>query len=359
MTEYKLLLFSDFHISSKGRRSVRRLEECLRTAEWIAELINEHWPDLVANLGDTFDSHSSLDIPSLCTGVRTINIIKKAARSVAAPFILIPGNHDAYSRAYSSLEALSRRGVLIPWEPTVYDDVVGCMPYNKNEELATLWLKDLEKKAKVCLVHLDVQHAKFFSGKSYSDTGVDPNDFRGPIYAGHYHHPHTVGAFEFIGSVLHHNNTDKEFKETPRGVVIVTIEKESGQVLETKRIPNPHTAIYHTVDWTKRIKIEDILKFSKYMSRMHVRVKCHPKDVKKCKKQIEDTFNNLLSLSVIGVDKDRDVVSREVTVNVDSKPDDAVDAYVKNKGFPKGLDKKKLLETGKEFIRSASPESGN
>jgi DNA repair exonuclease SbcCD nuclease subunit len=358
MAIYKLLLFTDYHISSKGRRSMRRLDECVKTSEWLAGLIKEHWPDFVGNLGDTFDSHSSLDVPTLCTGVRAMDTILAACKSVAARYVILPGNHDAYSSAYSSLEALSQKGVDIVWEPTVFDDLVGCMPYSKNFELATKQLKDLEKKSKVCLVHLDVMHAKYYTARGVdSNIGVEPNDFDGPIFGGHYHHPHTVGAFEFIGSVMHHNNTDKEFLNAPRGAVVVVI--EDGEIQRVDRFANPHTPIYHTVDWTKRFKFEDVFKFSKYAGRMHLRVKCKPENVKKYREEVESSVSNLLSLSIVGVNKEKEAVTREVSVSVDTSPNEAIKAFMKNKGTPKTLDKSKLLKMGQEIIKSASMQGDN
>lgn len=349
---YKLLLFTDYHISSKGRRTLRRLDECVKTAKWIADAVEEHWPDAVVNLGDTFDNHSNLDVPSLCTGVRAMEVINDACRKCAARFIVIPGNHDAYSRDYSSLEAFQGMGMDVVWEPTVYDGVVGVLPFNKNAEMATKWIKDLEKKSQVVLAHLDVKHAKYFSGSFDSDIGVDADAFRGPIYAGHYHHPHELGAFTFIGSVLHHNFSDKELKGSPRGLVVVELD-DTGTVTSCKRIPNPHTTIYHKLDWgSKKAKLDTIRLYGTYAGRMHMRVKCDLKDIKQVRLDIAEMFPDLISCAVVGVDNETKEVKRTATIKIDADPDEALKAYIKNKGIPAGVDEDELLELGKSFLTS-------
>ena len=345
---YKLLLFTDYHISSKGRRTLRRLDECVRTADWIAEQIKKHWPDAVVNLGDTYDCHSSLDVPSLCTGIRVMSTINQACKGCAARFIIMPGNHDAYSRDYSSLESFTGLGIDVIWKPTVYDDTFGVMPYTKNAELATTWLKSLEAQCALNFIHLDVKHANYFSGHN-SDIGIDAEEFNGPIYGGHYHHPHAIGPIQFVGSVLHHNLSDKEFSDAPRGILV--LEVEDGVVTKETRIANPHTTIYHKADWTKqKNRISTIRMYGIYASRMHLRVKCHIKDVKKTKLELMESFPDLLSLSIVGVNPDSGEVKRAATVKVDADPGDALVAYVKNKGVPKGLEEDKLIALGEKLL---------
>ena len=350
---YRLLLFTDYHISSKGRRTLRRLDECLRTAEWIADQVKGHWPDAVVNLGDTFDSHSSLDVPSLCTGVRAMNIIMEACNAVQSRFIVIPGNHDAYSFDYSSLEAFNGLGMDVVWEPTVYDDVLGVMPFTKNAELATKWLHDLEKRCEIVGAHIDVKHAKYFSGED-SDIGVDADAFRGLVYAGHYHHPHSLGAFRFIGSVLHHNFSDKVLTDR-RGLMLVDID-DAGSIEET-RITNPHTAVYHKLDWSKnKEKIRAIKLYGEFAGRMHLRVKCDVKEVKQVKSDVSEMFPELLSLAVVGVTNTYKGVKRQNTIRVDADPDDALDSYLRNKGTPKWMDDDALLKMGKDLLEQAKLE---
>jgi len=327
------------------------LDECIRTANWIAEEVKDFFPDAVVNLGDTFDSHSNIDVPSLCTGVRVMDIIQKACKGCAARFVVIPGNHDAYSMDYSALEAFQNQGLEVVWKPTVYDDVFGAMPYNKNPAMATKWLKELEAKAQVSLIHLDVKQASFFSGHD-SDIGIDADDFSGPIYGGHYHHPHDVGPISFVGSVLHHNFTDRVVKERFRGILLLEID-EDGTIRETRKA-NPHTTIYHKADWTKqRSRLETIKLYGLFEERMHLRVKCDVKKVKQVKEDLRESFPKLISLAVVGVSEETQEVSRAHSVKVDADPEEAMKSYVKNKGVPKGLNKKELLKMGQSLLGSA------
>lgn len=349
---YRVLFFTDYHISSKGRRTMRRLDETMRTANWIADQVKEHWPDAVVNLGDTFDNHSSLDVPSLCTGVRAMDIIMQACNSVQARFITIPGNHDAYSFDYSSLEAFTGLGMDVVWKPIIYDDVLGVLPFTKNADLATKWIQELEDKCLVVGAHIDVKHAKYFSGGPDSDIGVDPDDFRGVIYAGHYHHPHNLGAFRFIGSVLHHNFSDHALPER-RGLMVVDVD-EDGSVTENK-IANPHTAVYHKLDWSKKkAKLDTIRLYGTFAGRMHLRIKCDVKEAKQVKSDAAEMFPDLLSLAVIGIDNQNTEVKRDNNIRVDADPEDALETYIKNKGVPDWMDEEELLKLGKGFLKEAT-----
>jgi len=327
---------------------MRRLDEALRTANWIAEQVKEHWPDAVVNLGDTFESHSTIDTPSLCVGIRAMDTIARACKACAARFATIPGNHDAYSKDYSALEIFKGLGVDIVWEPTVYDDVFGAMPFTKNIKQATEWLHDLDARSQAVLVHIDVKGSQTFSGY-VSDVGVDADEFDGPIYGGHLHHPHTIGSIDFIGSVMHHNFSDREIVGKPRGILLVDIE-EDGTVSE-ERIANPHTTVYHKADWTKKKSVLDTIKlYGRYQGRLHLRAKCFVGDVNSVKGELQERFPKLLSASVIGISPHSGEVKRTASVKVDTDPGEALEAYVKNKGVPKGLDGDKLLATGKELL---------
>ena len=90
--------------------------------------------------------------------------------------------------------------------------------------------------------------------------------------------------------------------------------------------------------------------YGAYTSRMHLRVKCHIKDVKKTKLELMESFPDLLSLSIVGVNPDSGEVKREATVKVDADPEDALKAYVKNKGVPKGLEEDKLIALGGKLL---------
>jgi hypothetical protein len=304
---------------------------------------------MVANLGDSFDSSSNLDVPSLCTGVRAMEIISNACKGISADFIMLPGNHDAYSRDYSSLEAFKGIGIQIIWKPTVLYDLIGAMPYNKDAAMATSWIQELEEQAAVVFTHVDVKHASFGYGQD-SAVGVDPEVFRGPIFSGHYHHPHDLSSFKFIGSVLHHNFTDKPIKGIKRGALLINVDERTRKVTSTQRFANPHTPIYYVADWTKRKNDDARYWYSEFLGRMHLRVKCNHVDVKKYKDYVQEMFPDLISYSVIGINKKTNEVVREVAVNVDTDPEEALNAFLNNKGVPRGMDREKLMEVGKGLL---------
>jgi len=295
-------------------------------------------------MGDSWNEHASIDVPSLCIGVRVMNIINEACKEVGTNYAVIPGNHDAYSSDYSALEAL--RGIDVVWKPTVYDKTVGAFPFTKNAEVATGWIRELEAKSDVILAHIDVIGA----GPHFKSVeGVDPNAFSGPIYCGHYHHPHEIGCFKFIGSVMHHNFGDEEVEGAPRGAVMLTI--KGGKVVKEKRYPNPHTSIYHKTDWSKRSQREKTMRmYGLYEDRLHLRVKCKATEVKDVKEDVLERFPKLLSYNIVGVSEDSEAVDREVAVRVDASPEEAVKAYMKNTGVPEGLDEERLLELGSALV---------
>src|SRR5438552_655420 len=70
------------------------IQEHENTYDWIANLIEEHSPDIVVNLGDTGHTHGFLDSISATTIYNGDRKISQSCKLVKADKVTLLGNHD-------------------------------------------------------------------------------------------------------------------------------------------------------------------------------------------------------------------------------------------------------------------------
>jgi hypothetical protein len=326
----------------------------MATAKWIADLIELTSPNLVVNLGDTFDNHAILDVPSLCTGWRAMGLIAQACKTQQIAYVIIPGNHDAYDKNYASVEVFRDLGshVYLPFKSTIVGGF-GFFPFTKRFDLATNELHALEEKCPAVLTHVDVINASFAnpaiqSPNTRSPVGVDPHAFRGPIFCGHYHHPADLGAFRFIGSVMYHNFTDEVVPGRPRGVTLATF--DDARLISTKVFPNGNSPVYVKASSFNTKSIESLLAIPiPERERTHVSVKSDEKNAPKVKEKLE--YAGFASFRIV-IEKEPEAISRNGDVTPDTNPVEVLDNYMKAKGTAE-LDGKRLRAVGEDMLKEA------
>lgn len=191
--------------------------------------------DIIVQMGDYFDNRNILPINILNYGLETAEEISKIA-----PFHILVGNHDLWSRNLSKIHSLrSFRWIPNVW---VYDEPeilnfgglnILMMPYiDKKEEQIEVITKFPNADALFC--HSDLNGCKMHlnSNGDFSENKIKIEDFS-PfkiIRSGHIHITQQMGKFKFVGSCFHMDRNDSGDQ---KGIFILDT-----QTLEDEFIPN-------------------------------------------------------------------------------------------------------------------------
>jgi DNA repair exonuclease SbcCD nuclease subunit len=195
----KVLFIGDPHLK------ITRFDLAKQFLTWINEIIIKHKPDLIVNLGDTFDTHAVLRSEIMTEMMRHVD----TARAVA-PYVYLLGNHDMYKPNDAKYHALShlvgKLDNFIVVDKT--QDLYGMtfVPYCHK-------IEDFPKQTlEICVAH------QTFKGADYGDIttkdGVDASSLRNTqvIVSGHIHKRQTLNAggieVRYIGSPFSQSASD-------------------------------------------------------------------------------------------------------------------------------------------------------
>jgi DNA repair exonuclease SbcCD nuclease subunit len=118
----KILLIGDPHIRHT------HLSEGKALLEWIEKVTEEHKPDLIVNLGDTFNDHSVIRAEVMCTVSRHLDRLLENN----IPVIMVLGNHDMHrpnSSEYHALEVFDSKKNLTVADVVTVADGITYVPY--------------------------------------------------------------------------------------------------------------------------------------------------------------------------------------------------------------------------------------
>lgn len=189
----KLLFIGDPHLK------ITRFDLAMRFLQWVDKVIMDVSPDLVINLGDTFDTHSVVRSEILSE----FNEHKENVLMVC-PYTYVLGNHDMYkpnSSKYHALQTMKRRaGFKIIDAPTVDGDIT-YVPYIHE-------FKDFPQiETAICVAH------QTFVGCDYGyyrpDVGVDADKLNAEIIiSGHIHKRQMFGKVIYPGTPFAQSMSD-------------------------------------------------------------------------------------------------------------------------------------------------------
>lgn len=244
----RFLLFSDPHISSKAEFSsptedglTEYLQRIVKSFSWICGLVTAEKPDVVAMLGDLFDTTGFVDTLSLHIGAKCCRMLSSTCERNEVPLYWLVGNHDIYSKNSHNLKFLGldqwstvidRTQIIVNDHPFVF------VPWN-GEPLENANVQG--KPCNIYLTHREIKGGKL-NEKMRSEHGLDPN-FGPWIFNGHYHIPDRVGRCYQIGSLL-----SKDFRDgysSDRGAVFVTYD---GLGCRVERLKNPYEVSYRVIE---------------------------------------------------------------------------------------------------------------
>jgi DNA repair exonuclease SbcCD nuclease subunit len=195
----KVLFIGDPHLK------ITRFDLAKQFLSWINGVVSTHKPDLVVNLGDTFDTHAVLRSEVMTEFMKHVD----ACRAVA-PYVYLVGNHDMYKPNDAKYHALSHLvGKLNNF--TIVDtvqDLYGMtfVPYCHDPESFP------KKTLEICVAH------QTFKGADYGDIttkdGIDASSIQDVqiIVSGHIHKRQILESggreIRYIGSPFSQSASD-------------------------------------------------------------------------------------------------------------------------------------------------------
>lgn len=182
----KLLFIGDMHLK------ISKFDLSKSFLDWINEIVKLHKPDLIVNLGDTFDTHAVLRSEIMAEFMDHVHRCIEIA-----PYVYLLGNHDLWKPSDSKYHALKHMKGMVQ-NFTIVDEIkeiadITFVPYIHNPADFPL------QTSKICVAH------QTFKGADYGDIttkdGVDADAVSAEIIiSGHIHKKQVLGKVIYPGS---------------------------------------------------------------------------------------------------------------------------------------------------------------
>lgn len=171
----KILFIGDPHLK------INRFDLAIQFLSWVNKTIAEVRPDIVVNLGDTFDTHAVLRSEVLCEFMNHVNQVL----ALGIEYVYLLGNHDMYKPSDAKYHALLPFKGVIP-KFHVIDEItdlygITFVPYQHNPDNFP------RQTLPICVAHQTMLGADY--GAIRATDGVPPSSIRGCeiIISGHIH----------------------------------------------------------------------------------------------------------------------------------------------------------------------------
>lgn len=182
-----ILFIGDPHLK------ITRFELAKEFLAWVNETIKQQEPDLVINLGDTFDTHGVVRSEIMTEFVSHVHEAIKTTK-----YVYLLGNHDMFKPNDAKYHALLHLKDTVPGF-IIIDEIthgpwgMSWVPYQHDHT------KFPTKTQDICIAH------QTFKGADYGDIttkdGVDPESVSAEvIISGHIHKKQTLGKVIYPGS---------------------------------------------------------------------------------------------------------------------------------------------------------------
>lgn len=188
----KILFIGDPHLK------INNFEQSIALLKWIEEMIELHKPDIVCNLGDTFDTHAIVR-SELLTEFK--NHVERVTKTI--PYWYVLGNHDTFKPKDDKYHALQVFN--IP-NFTVFDKVtelegITIVPYVTKFEDFPLQTQP------ICITHNTFIGADY--GFKREDCGIDAGKVSADIIlSGHIHRRQSFGKVTYPGTPFANSAND-------------------------------------------------------------------------------------------------------------------------------------------------------
>jgi DNA repair exonuclease SbcCD nuclease subunit len=191
----RVLFIGDPHLK------ITKFDLSIRFLKWIEGVIAKEKPDIVVNLGDTFDSHAVLRSEIMCEFKEHID---RVMHLFSGGYIYILGNHDMYKpndAKYHALALFKKRSRFLVVDKVTNFKNMTLVPY--QHDLSAFPKKTLP----ICVAHQTFIGADY--GYTRPDAGVDADSVSAEIIiSGHVHLKQEFGKVIYPGSPFSQNIND-------------------------------------------------------------------------------------------------------------------------------------------------------
>ena len=218
----RILLYSDLHISktssilpltSANPKYSYRQNMIIETGKYLANLVNEEKPDMIINLGDTFDQHTITSYDS-----DVASEFFKQFNGFKIPHLVLVGNHEMINQDYNVVSILDNIENIIVVKSVGSDTIsvsslegsslgtdvtLGFLPYQENNNLFSLPESDF------LFSHIDVYGSKIRQGVELQN-GIKPSELAKYklVFNGHIHKASILKNIVNVGSITTHSFAD-------------------------------------------------------------------------------------------------------------------------------------------------------
>lgn len=217
----KIFMYSDLHISktssifpltSKNHKYTYRQNMIIELGKYLSNLIDELRPDLIVNLGDTFDQHTvtSYDID-------VASEFFKCFRYLNIPHLVLVGNHEMINADFNAIKILSNiNNITVITELTKTDTSTLLCDNNSSEQISLAFMPYMESRditefpdGDFLFSHLDIMGMKI-RGDYEMESGVTSNQLSKYklVFNGHIHKSSIKGNVVNVGSISTHSFSD-------------------------------------------------------------------------------------------------------------------------------------------------------
>jgi DNA repair exonuclease SbcCD nuclease subunit len=241
----KILFIGDLHLRHT------HLQLSKNVLNWIEKIVIEKKPDIVVNLGDTFDTHSVIRSEILCIFydhlLRVSNILKN---NLHGYYVCLLGNHDQYkpnSSEYHAFRPFSSIKNVIVVDSDMQYDGISYVPYVASREL---WP---ETKTDIVVTHNTFIGADY--GYKLADHGIETKDVNANfVISGHIHKRQTLDSkIHYAGTPYAMSASDAD---QVKGLTIFDTESYRFEFIES---PFP---MYKTIEQSTNEPIPDLDEFN-------------------------------------------------------------------------------------------------
>lgn len=205
----KILMYSDLHISKTSSilpagndtKYTYRQQMIIETGKYLANLVEKENPDVIINLGDTFDQHTvtSYDI-------HVASIFFDCFKNFKGKHYVLVGNHEMINQNFNAIALLNNiSNIQVIDEPTTIDDLA-FLPYCDHREILQF------PEGKYLFSHQDIQ-GSVIRGNFTLPDGITPELLKQKyklVFNGHIHKPSINGNVINVGSISTHSFSDDE-----------------------------------------------------------------------------------------------------------------------------------------------------